>query len=111
MLQVGVSIQSLIFVEKPYFNEPSYESSMNTAAGETQSEAYSAPLLKATVLYAMLQQMEKPPKGFEAVVSSHFALKKDSILKQMQSWKKKNAEIDALIPQLKAALDKQKVMA
>ena len=31
--QVLVSIQSLILVDQPYFNEPGYEASMHTDAG------------------------------------------------------------------------------
>jgi hypothetical protein len=30
VLQLLVSIQALIFVEKPWFNEPGYEGTMNT---------------------------------------------------------------------------------
>jgi hypothetical protein len=33
MLQLLVSIQSLIFVDQPFFNEPGYETSMATADG------------------------------------------------------------------------------
>lgn len=34
ILQVLVSIQSLILVERPYFNEPGYESSMGSSHGK-----------------------------------------------------------------------------
>jgi hypothetical protein len=37
LLQVLVSIQSLILVEKPYFNEPGYERTMNTPEGASAS--------------------------------------------------------------------------
>jgi ubiquitin-protein ligase len=37
LLQVLVSMQSLIFVSNPYFNEPGYESRMNTPGGEKAS--------------------------------------------------------------------------
>lgn len=40
MLQVLVSIQSLILIPKPYFNEPGYETSMNTDSGKRKSDAY-----------------------------------------------------------------------
>ena len=38
--QVLVSIQSLILVDQPYFNEPGYEASMHTDAGRASSRAY-----------------------------------------------------------------------
>jgi len=40
LLQVFVSIQSLILVEKPYFNEPGYESSMGTPTGKKSNDTY-----------------------------------------------------------------------
>lgn len=40
ILQVLVSIQSLILVAEPYFNEPGYESSMGTDHGREQSDKY-----------------------------------------------------------------------
>jgi len=110
-LQVAVSIQSLIFVEEPYYNEPSYETQMHTAHGKTSSDAYSQPLYAGTVKFAMLDMLKNPPKGFEAVVKSHFALKKDAINKQMEEWEKKNAEITGLKAELKDLMEKQKVVA
>ena len=35
-----ISIQSLIFVDEPYFNEPGYEGTMHTPAGDQASRAY-----------------------------------------------------------------------
>lgn len=44
-LQVLVSIQSLILVDNPYFNEPGFESGMHTDRGKTASRAYSANIM------------------------------------------------------------------
>lgn len=38
--QMLISIQSLIFVDEPYFNEPGYEGTMHTPQGDTASRAY-----------------------------------------------------------------------
>ena len=54
LLQVLVSIQSLIFVPQPYFNEPGYESSMNTDSGKKQSEAYSKNIRLQTTKWYVL---------------------------------------------------------
>ena len=35
-----MSIQSLIFVDKPYFNEPGYERMIGTEQGEKESADY-----------------------------------------------------------------------
>lgn len=109
MLQVAVSIQSLVFVPQPYFNEPSFESQMHTPAGKTASEDYNRPLLKETIQWAMLDQMRNPPPGFEAVVRAHFALKREAILAQAERWAEKNENIKKMIPDLKKELDKQKL--
>lgn len=39
-MQVLVSIQSLIFVDEPYYCEPGYEAQMHTDAGNRASKAY-----------------------------------------------------------------------
>lgn len=52
-LQVLVSIQSLILVDDPYFNEPGFESSMHTDSGRQQSRAYSANIMCASVAVNM----------------------------------------------------------
>ena len=40
ILQVLISIQSLIMVPDPYFNEPGYEQYINTDAGRKMSSEY-----------------------------------------------------------------------
>lgn len=42
--QVLVSIQSLILVPEPYFNEPGYEQEIGTEAGEKHSAEYNLGL-------------------------------------------------------------------
>ena len=44
--QVLVSIQSLIFVEKPYFNEPGFERTMG-GEGEEKSRVYNRDIREA----------------------------------------------------------------
>ncbi len=39
-MQVLVSIQSLILVDEPYFNEPGFESTMHTSEGQKKSKYY-----------------------------------------------------------------------
>jgi baculoviral IAP repeat-containing protein 6 len=107
---VAVSIQSLVFVPQPFFNEPSYES-MTGAEGKQQSDDYSRPLYAATARWAMLDQMRSPPKGFESIVAAHFALKRDEIKAQIKRWAEINPDEinDAFVAELHAELDKQAV--
>ena len=39
-MQVLVSIQSLIFVDEPYYCEPGFEAQMHTETGNKASKAY-----------------------------------------------------------------------
>ena len=75
-LQVLVSIQSLIFVPEPYFNEPGYERTRGTATGTSQSLEYDANIRQATVRWAMLEQLRNPPVVFADVIRRHFFLKR-----------------------------------
>lgn len=40
VVQMLISIQSLIFVDEPYFNEPGYEGTMHTPSGDSASREY-----------------------------------------------------------------------
>jgi len=85
-LQVLVSIQSLILVPDPYFNEPGYERSMGTEAGDESSRAYSALRREKTIRWAMLDHLTNPKPGFEEVIKLHFKMKKQIILDQVETW-------------------------
>ena len=58
MLQVLVSIQGLILVPDPYFNEPGFEPSRNTARGQTASDAYNATIRRYTLQHAILDPIQ-----------------------------------------------------
>ncbi|KQJ82186.1 putative ubiquitin-conjugating enzyme E2 38 isoform X2 [Brachypodium distachyon] len=85
MLQVLVSIQALILNEKPYFNEPGYASSANTASGEKNSVQYN----KITFLHScrtMLYSLRRPPEHFADLVAGHFRLHGRTILAACQHY-------------------------
>lgn len=85
-LQVLVSIQSLILVPEPYFNEPGYERSRGTPAGTQSSREYSANICQATVRWAMLQQILHPCPCFKDIIEAHFYLKRNEIITQVEGW-------------------------
>ncbi|WAR24443.1 BIRC6-like protein [Mya arenaria] len=80
VLQVLVSIQSLILVPDPYFNEPGYEASMKSDEGKKASDDYNKSIRIHCINHAMVSMLQHPPPGFESVIRNHFHLKKDSIL-------------------------------
>ena len=67
MLQVLVSIQSLIFVSEPYFNEPGYERQRGTPQGDDQCLLYNAAVIADNMKWAILEQLANPPKAFRSV--------------------------------------------
>ncbi|KAL1461608.1 hypothetical protein WDU94_013486, partial [Cyamophila willieti] len=83
---VLVSIQSLILVPEPYFNEPGYERSRGTAQGTQSSREYNANIAQATVKWAMLEQIRNPTPCFKHVIHTHFWLKRKEIVEQVKGW-------------------------
>ena len=81
-----MSIQSLILVSEPYFNEPGYERSRGTPSGNQNSRDYDVNIRQATVKWAMLEQIRSPTPCFKQVVHTHFWLKRREIEKQCEDW-------------------------
>ncbi|XP_015713164.1 baculoviral IAP repeat-containing protein 6 isoform X7 [Coturnix japonica] len=85
-LQVLVSVQSLILVAEPYFNEPGYERSRGTPSGSQSSREYDGNIRQATVKWAMLEQIRSPSPCFKEVIHKHFYLKRVEIMAQCEEW-------------------------
>ncbi|TFK28765.1 ubiquitin conjugating enzyme family protein [Coprinopsis marcescibilis] len=86
LLQVLISIQSMILCEEPYLNEPGWASS----AGTPQSKAYSANVRRMTVKTAMLGNLKAPPEPFRDIIRTHFRLKAKSVSAQLDDWVRKD---------------------
>lgn len=67
IFQVLVSIQSLILVPEPYFNEPGFERSRGTPGGTHHSLEYNSNIYQACVRWAMLEQLRNPTSCFQQV--------------------------------------------
>uniref|UniRef100_A0A7S1EPV6 UBC core domain-containing protein n=1 Tax=Timspurckia oligopyrenoides TaxID=708627 RepID=A0A7S1EPV6_9RHOD len=87
LLQVLVSIQSLILNSNPLFNEPGYERFQNTASGNTPSMKYNHMVRKLTVKYTITSTILNPPYGFADLVTRHFSLKRNQIRAQVRKWR------------------------
>ena len=96
LLQVLISIQSIIMSDLVYYNEPFHDNEMGTLLGEQRNEAYSNIVRYANIKYAMIEQIKKPSKGFEEVIRRHFYLKKEQILEEVRGWieRSKTAKAD-----------------
>ncbi|KAJ7095356.1 hypothetical protein B0H15DRAFT_829186 [Mycena belliarum] len=82
LLQVLISIQSMILCEEPYLNEPGWA----TSGGSPQSRAYSANVRRMVVKTAMLGNLQNPPEPFADIIRTHFRLKARSIAAQLDDW-------------------------
>ncbi len=84
--QVLISIQSLILVDEPYFNEPGYEKTMNTADGKKHSSLYNENIRYETVRVAMIGMLKNRVEGYETFIEQHFKFKKDEIIQVVDKW-------------------------
>lgn len=82
LLQVLISLQSLIFVKDPYYNEPGYESRESTK----ESELYNQDVRLNAMKHALLAPLKNPPRAFQDVIKEHFKLKKGEIVHQVDDW-------------------------
>jgi len=82
LLQVLISIQSMILCDEPYLNEPGWAS----GAGTPASQAYSANVRRMVVHTAMIGNLKNPPEPFRDIILTHFRLKAKSIVKQLDDW-------------------------
>jgi ubiquitin-protein ligase len=105
-LQVLVSIQSLILVDHPYFNEPGYEKTMNTEKGTLSSNEYNETIQLGTMEWAIINQIINPPHGYETVVKEHFKRKKDNILKTCSEWLNKSIKFKTKFQKVYTVLEK-----
>lgn len=85
-LQVLISIQSLILVENPYFNEPGWERQMHTEAGKERSFKYNDNIRLQTIRVAMVDMIKNPPQSYETFVKEHFIQKKEEIYNTIEKW-------------------------
>ena len=86
LLQVLMSIQALILVPDPFFNEPGYERNRGTPEGNAQSRSYNETIREATVRYAMIGQINKPATDLEEPIRTHFRLRRAAVLEQVKGW-------------------------
>jgi len=83
ILQVLLSIQSLILVEQPYFNEPGFETRPHA---KLACDAYNQALRYHTMEIAMLDCLRNPDPDMNAVIRMHLRGKKAHILRQCKQW-------------------------
>jgi ubiquitin-protein ligase len=92
LMQLILSIYSMIFTEDPWYNEPGREGGIKDAKTNMSSIAYNKEIQTGTIKFAILNQLRYPEEGFDDAIKSHFRLKKDKIYNYLLETDKKYAE-------------------
>ena len=87
ILQVLISIQSLIFVVDPYFNEPGFEEAAHTSHGMAEGKAYTRAQRVSSMRHAVLPALRSPPRHFEAVVKEHARRNYADMRRTFSKWR------------------------
>lgn len=88
LLQVLVSIQGLILVSEPYFNEPGYASQKGTPQGDKKSREYNEMVLLEN-LTSLTRLAENPPPLFHNEVREHLNETWNSLSRRLEYWDEK----------------------
>jgi ubiquitin-protein ligase len=108
--QVLLSIQSLILIDEPYFNEPGHEKSIGTKQGTECSQRYNFNIRKYNLDHAINDLIENIVldknnyKEFEYVIRNHFKFHAENIKKQNLKWYEEMP--DNLKASFKTSMDK-----
>jgi baculoviral IAP repeat-containing protein 6 len=86
LYQVLVSIQGLILVDDPMFNEPGFDGIRGTTEGDLKSREHNEEIRLYTVRHAMIAHLKKPRPGVGTVLTEHFRLRKWTVMREVLSW-------------------------
>jgi ubiquitin-protein ligase len=99
-LQILISIQSQIFVDQPYFNEPGYERSINTEYGKKKSDEYNLNIIQYNIDHAindLINNCKEEKCNYNEckdIILEYFNFNKNKILdlldKSIENLKKNN---------------------
>ena len=96
LAQVIFSIQSLIFTDQPYFNEPGYDKDRKTASGISASKAYNEGVRLSTMKASIIDTIMYADRytQFKNAILTHFWLQKEKILEQCRQWIDECSDVD-----------------
>ncbi|KAH8268675.1 hypothetical protein KR026_011633, partial [Drosophila bipectinata] len=91
MLQVLVSIQGLILVDEPYYNEAGYEKQRGTQLGNENSRVYNEMAI-IKIAHSTVKQLKNPPLIFRQELIDHFKEFGGELHGRMQAWSEYSLE-------------------
>ncbi|EDW43357.1 (E3-independent) E2 ubiquitin-conjugating enzyme UBE2O isoform X1 [Drosophila sechellia] len=91
MLQVLVSIQGLILVDEPYYNEAGYEKQRGTQLGNENSRVYNEMAI-IKIAHSTVKQLTNPPLIFRNELIEHFKEFGPELYVRMLAWSEYSLE-------------------
>ncbi|CAL5093455.1 unnamed protein product [Urochloa decumbens] len=95
VLQVVVSIQGLVLIGQPYYNEAGYTMQIGTPEGRRNELPYCENTYLVN-LHTMLHLIRRPPVGFEAFVRDHFRRRGQYVLRACEAYLQKGCPVGTL---------------
>mmetsp|Transcript_6842 Transcript_6842/g.29677 ORF Transcript_6842/g.29677 Transcript_6842/m.29677 type:complete len:515 (-) Transcript_6842:2328-3872(-) len=81
ILRVLLSIQAMVFTEKPYYNEAGFETQAGSSEGDNKSRLYNESTVLLTLRHALsCYQPKGHPRDFEELVRKHFSERRTRII-------------------------------
>lgn len=93
LLQVLISIQGLILVNEPYYNEAGFDSDRGLQEGYENSRCYNEMAL-IRVVQSMTQLVRRPPEVFEQEIRQHFSIGGWRLVNRIESWLETHALLE-----------------
>jgi ubiquitin-protein ligase len=84
--QVLLSIQAMILVDEPWYNEPGADALRGTPEGARKAAEYNEEIQLFTLRYAMLAQLRKPRPGLEDAIGAHFRAAAPAVRARVAAW-------------------------
>ncbi|XP_017790324.1 PREDICTED: (E3-independent) E2 ubiquitin-conjugating enzyme UBE2O [Habropoda laboriosa] len=85
LLQVIVSIQGLILVPEPYFNEAGFEKQKGSQQGKENSRMYNE-MVVLKLVQAQTKLLQHPPPVFKDIIIGHFKRHVKKLLQRLDLW-------------------------
>ncbi|CAH1107433.1 unnamed protein product [Psylliodes chrysocephalus] len=85
LLQLIVSIQGLILVSEPYYNEAGYDKQTDTQQGYENSRTYNE-LVILKLIQSMKEMLRSPPDMFKSEIHTHFAKNGRNLCHKLRSY-------------------------
>ncbi|XP_069684975.1 (E3-independent) E2 ubiquitin-conjugating enzyme UBE2O isoform X2 [Periplaneta americana] len=85
LLQVIVSIQGLILVSEPYFNEAGYEKQKGSQQGKENSRMYNE-MAVLKLVQSLTKLILQPPPVFQEEILQHFRQNAYKLLNRLDTW-------------------------